>query len=583
MPKNPPHLSEADIRQLSSEQSFSRGKNYYRNGTLFELIRQGNEIRAYCEGSSYEPYRVSATLGGQGVETTFCTCPYDWGGLCKHLVALLLAWVHEPDSFHAIPPLDELLAGRSKDELIGLIKEMLKRQPDLVRLLELPVQPDRQTPLDLEAFRRQISYALRQHDRYDYPNAAATATELAALVETADRFGEAEDWLKAGAIYALILKEVIPHYAELYDEDGDVALVLQGCAEGLGLCLTEGAPAVESRRMWLEALLEAELKDVEMGGLDLAFPAGDIVVEQATDEEWRWIEARVQEAITAQTGHYSDWPREALVRFLARRLAVKGNNRQVDELIMAQGSPQQKAFLLVERSRFDEAIAIAQQHFGELPGLVIQFADALVKAGANEAATAFVVSLLDSRSRSTCLSWLAQHAEKSGDLSGAIEWWRQSLEQSPSLQTYQTMRELAQRLGVWPETRQELLSALETRKLGPILLEIALDEGDVARALELLPQLRVGWYGSNYELRVAQAAEAEYPQAALEIYRRRAEQLIAGRGRENYRSAAELLSRAREIYRHQNAESTWQHYISELRQNNRQLPALQDELKKARL
>ncbi len=583
MSKNLPRLSEADIRQLSNEQSFSRGKNYYRSGALFELIRRGNEIRAYCEGSSYEPYRVSATLGQQSLENTFCTCPYDWGGLCKHLVALLLAWVHEPDSFHTIPPLDELLADRSKDELIGLIKEMLKRQPDLVRLLELPVQPGRQTPLDLDAFRRQISYALRQHDRYDYPNPAATATELAALVETADRFGEAEDWVNAGAIYALILKEVVSQYGDLYDEDGDVALVLQDCAKGLGLCLDEGAPDAETRRTWLEALLEAELKDVEMGGTDLAYPAGDIVVEQATDEEWSWIEARVQQAIAAQTGGFSEWRRESLVGFLAQRMEITGKEEAVDDLILNQGSPRQRAFLLVERAQFDEAVAVARQHFENLPGLVTQFADALVEAGASEAAAAFVVSLLDSRSRSTCLSWLAQHAEKSGDLSGAIQWWRQSLQQTPSLQSYQTIRDLAQRLGAWPETRRELLSELEARKLGHILLEIALDEGEVARALELLSQSRSGWHGINYELRVAQAAEAEYPQAALEIYRRRAEQLIAAHGRDNYRSAAELLSRARDIYRRQNAESTWQSYITALRQNNRRLPALQDEFKKAGL
>jgi hypothetical protein len=74
--------------------------------------------------------------------------------------------------FHTVAPLDELLANRSQQELIALIKEMLKREPDLVRLLELPVQPDRNTPLDLAVFRRQISYALR----HDYPEIDQAAT-----------------------------------------------------------------------------------------------------------------------------------------------------------------------------------------------------------------------------------------------------------------------------------------------------------------------------------------------------------------------------------------------------------------------
>ena len=258
-----------------------------RRGALFDLVRQGNELRAYCEGSSYESYRVSATWDKQGLDSTHCTCPYDWGGLCKHRVALLLAWVHEPESFQAIAPLDELLADRSKDELILLIKEMLKRQPDLARLLELPVQPDRQIPLDLDAFRRQINYALRQHDYYDYPDASSTAGELTALVDTADRFREAGDWANAGRLYSLVLKEVVPKYPELYDEDGDVAIVLQSCAEGLDECFFDGTPDVDTRREWLEALLEAELMDVRMGGIDLATPAGELVIGHATDEEWK--------------------------------------------------------------------------------------------------------------------------------------------------------------------------------------------------------------------------------------------------------------------------------------------------------
>ncbi|MFQ5611684.1 MAG: SWIM zinc finger domain-containing protein, partial [Anaerolineae bacterium] len=554
-------------------------------GALFEPVRQGNELRGYCEGSGYEPYRVSTTLGPAGVEAADCTCPYDWGGICKHIVALLLAWVHEPESFHAIPPLDELLAGRSQEELIALIKEMLKRQPDLVRLLELPVQPDRPrgAPLDLDAFRRQIGYALRRsYDDYGYPRSREVATELSAIVDTARRFREAGDWANAGALFHLILNEVVPQYDELYDEDGDISIVLQDCAEGLGGCFSEGTPAAETRRLWLEALLEAHLKDIDMGGIDLAPPAGEVVIEQATDEEWTWIEARVQEAIAAQTGRYSNWPRESLVSFLAARLAATGQEGQIDDLVFAMGSVEQQAFLLVRRGRFEEAVGIAQEHFSELPGLVIQFADALVEAGAGAQAEAYIAGLLDTRGGSTYLAWLAQRAEQKGEPAVAVDWWRQSIQQAPSFQTYQTLRQLAQQLGQWDHTRAELLAELEAKGSWAILIEVALDEEDIPRALELLPRLR-GWYGGNFELRVAQAAEAGYPQAALDIYRSQAERLIDRRGRENYRAAAGLLARVRGIYRRQKDTAAWEQYVASLREEHRRLRALQDELNKAGL
>lgn len=572
-------ITEADIKQLSTEQSFQRGLNYYRGGALFDLVRQGNELRAYCEGSSFEAYRVSAEIGEQGVESVTCTCPYDWGGICKHSVALLLTWVRKPDSFHTIAPLDEMLAHRSKEDLIVLIKEMLKREPDLTRLLELPVQPDRQTPLNLDAFRRQISYALRMADDYDYRGAEAVATELSALVDNAHRFYEGDDWANAGALYALVLNEVAADYEEIYDENGDVALVLQDCAEGLGKCLAEGEADAEARREWLEALLEAEFKDIEMGGIDLAYPAAEILINQATDEEWTWIEQLIRRAIAGQSNRYSDFGQERLVRFLANRLEMQGDEDQADELALELGSPQQQAFMLIEHHRFDEAVAIAQAHFTDLPGLVTRFADVLVEAGAGPTAEAYMAGLLNTRQGAWYRDWLAQYAEKSGDLSGALQRWQESFTENPGFKTYQSLREVARQLGQWEGLRPKLLAQMEDQKKWTDLIEVALDEADIPRAIELLPNMRWG----NYERRVAQAAERDYPRDSIRIYSRHIEGLIQARDRENYRQAATLLDKVRKLYQKLDEQDTWQQYIGRIRAENSNLPALQDELNKAGL
>jgi uncharacterized Zn finger protein len=104
--KNSYILKEEDVERLATEQSFDKGWDYYRSGAIIEPIRQGNTIRAYCEGSQYEPYRVSATMGDKGIIETDCSCPYDWGGICKHIVALLLMWIHEPEAFEVIQPVE---------------------------------------------------------------------------------------------------------------------------------------------------------------------------------------------------------------------------------------------------------------------------------------------------------------------------------------------------------------------------------------------------------------------------------------------------------------------------------------------
>ncbi|HEV7889226.1 MAG TPA: SWIM zinc finger family protein [Pyrinomonadaceae bacterium] len=308
-----PHLTESHIHELASGKSFERGETYYRDGAVLEPIRQEMELRAQCEGSDYEPYQVSATLGEDGIAETSCTCPYDYGGICKHIVALLLTYVHEPQAFRSIPPLSALLAGRSREELIALIGELIKREPELLSLVELSVTTEEATqgkPLDVAAYRRQTRRALRHESEH------VVEKELRALRELAARSAKTGDWLNAGAVYHAVLDEAVRGYDDMLreiDEDGGIAIVIDEFALGLSQCLKKSNAGAETRRAWLEALLQAELTDIEMGGIDLAPSAREAVLENANDDEWVWIEERLNAAISKSRG----WEREALARFLA--------------------------------------------------------------------------------------------------------------------------------------------------------------------------------------------------------------------------------------------------------------------------
>jgi uncharacterized Zn finger protein len=315
-----PRLTENHIRNLASGSSFERGENYYRDGAVFGAVRQGMELHAQCEGSDYEPYQVSATLTESGIAETSCTCPYDYGGICKHIVALLLTYVHEPQSFRSIPPLTELLAERSREELTALIGEMVKREPELLSLVELSVaaeQARQGETLDVEAYRRQARSALRRG------SPRAVEKELRSLLDLAARLDTAGNWLDAGAVYHAILDETVSGYEDVLwemDEDGDIAAVIDEFARGLSQCLKKGKVDGRTRSAWLEALLEADLTDIEIGGVDLAPSAREAVLENATDEEWEQIEKRIQAAILKG----GDWAREELARFLAAGRKLHG-------------------------------------------------------------------------------------------------------------------------------------------------------------------------------------------------------------------------------------------------------------------
>lgn len=187
-------LTEETILQFCTPQVFDRGEDYYRRGAVTSLVRRGDVLQAEVEGSEYGPYRIAVTFGASGISDADCTCPYDWGGWCKHIAAALLACLHEPEAVEEQPSLQPLLAALDRDQLQTVLLKLAARDPDVaddtaaqVAVLASLAQPSRQaeqaatvaspsiersgstlafsTPIDPRPFRQQVRAALRSLDR----------------------------------------------------------------------------------------------------------------------------------------------------------------------------------------------------------------------------------------------------------------------------------------------------------------------------------------------------------------------------------------------------------------------------------
>jgi uncharacterized Zn finger protein len=132
-------LIEAQIRALASPESFERGREYFHRGAVESLVRRGERLEAAVAGSDYPPYQVVVTLGPTGVVTESCTCPYDWGGACKHVVATLLAYLDDPEAVEERPPLAALLAPLDREQLQRLILGLAHDDPAHSARIELQV------------------------------------------------------------------------------------------------------------------------------------------------------------------------------------------------------------------------------------------------------------------------------------------------------------------------------------------------------------------------------------------------------------------------------------------------------------
>ncbi|HLF29269.1 MAG TPA: SWIM zinc finger family protein [Anaerolineae bacterium] len=134
--KADPPIGEASIKRKTDAQVFERGEDYFDSGAVIRPIRIGNTLIARCHGSGAAPYRVRITFGKQGVSGAECDCPYDWGGYCKHIVALLLTHIRAPGSIEVKPTVQELLAESDRDELITMIEELVGHSPELYGIVD---------------------------------------------------------------------------------------------------------------------------------------------------------------------------------------------------------------------------------------------------------------------------------------------------------------------------------------------------------------------------------------------------------------------------------------------------------------
>src|SRR6266571_5090563 len=151
-----PKLSERDIRAVVGEQNLLSGQGYVRDGSLFDTKLHGRMLRAYCKGTHGETYRVQVTFDDTGIADSFCTCPAGERGYCKHLAALLLAWLEKPGAFIEMDKIEAAVEKLNKAELISLMKQMVQLHPDLEGLIEIirprapkrervPFNPDRKS------------------------------------------------------------------------------------------------------------------------------------------------------------------------------------------------------------------------------------------------------------------------------------------------------------------------------------------------------------------------------------------------------------------------------------------------------
>ena len=130
-------MNNTDWKNLFSSTILQRGKNYFKEGAVDDLLCNGGEVTATVWGT--EEYNVEIWMNGSEVVEMSCSCPYAEDGTpCKHMAAVLFAWTSLPNGINTASkiepqmPLEEAIRCLSVDTL----QKLLLKQAQDNRTLE---------------------------------------------------------------------------------------------------------------------------------------------------------------------------------------------------------------------------------------------------------------------------------------------------------------------------------------------------------------------------------------------------------------------------------------------------------------
>jgi uncharacterized Zn finger protein len=592
-----PTLTEQNIRTFVGEQNFQKGQQLARDGAILNPEQQAMALKAYCYGSLPEPYRVQVTFDGARINSYLCSCPagasvYANRG-CEHAAALLLAWKEQPVAFVQTDDIDTILERQSKAQLITLVKQLLQKQPEVEWQLTMPPLPGHKSvPIDTEEYRDQVDEAFRHAGR-EWDAVYGISSDLYSITETAARFFRQQDYTNAAAIYEVVAMGTLSHYLSYHDEDGALGRVVQDCVEGLGACLESEREDGILREQILGAIFAVYCFDVDHGGFGLTNDIPPEFLQGTTPQEKHLVAQWVRTALAELQGNKqeSDWRRKHYGDLLLALEADLLSDEEFLRIGRETKSIQAVVTRLLELGRADEAAQDACQADG---WQMVKLADLFVQYGQDTAVEAMMNEKAQQEMYTMYADWLKNHYLAKNNLAAALEMAELILRKRPWFAEYQKMRELAIQLGNWETVRQGALTFLETTKSISTLVEVALDEGDIEQALQLLKATKSSGpdgYQWQYDyartpevaLKAAERTEEAYPHASIDLYQQHVERLITGRGRSRYQVACSYLVKIRSLYEKLDEAGHWTNYIAWLRKRHSRLSTLKQELEAAGL
>ncbi len=599
-----PTFDIALLPEYASDKSIQRGREYFREGAVGGLVLRGNQLQANVAGGQPRPYRVEIEFDAEGGAEACCTCPYDYEGWCKHIVAVLLAYAEQPNQVETRSPLVQRLAALDRAQLQTLVLELVERVPRLVDVVEvaltlLALAPEAlatgvasasATPcppasVNIQAIRQQTRSLLRSigsrwdHDGYDNEE-DEVSPDLIDLLEPAQAFLDAGDGRSALAILDAVTDEVRKRWDAL---------------EEIGLQPYDFIDEVQS--LWIEGLLDPTLSADErqhwittLAGWEDDFDSdgsGFIVAAQIAARQG-WDDPALDRILHGETvpgGLWGDNPprcAEAITQARLKILERGGRDEAYLNLARAEGFYLRYALRLLQLDRVQEAIAVGLQQplahtdrlelakalhqRGEIAAALdvaeygLQHTAAPVTGAARIAAMSGDGWRRDSE-RGVLAGWLRDRAIEQGQTERALVAGVIAFQEITEAATYRQLQQLAG--SGWPELKLSLLEFLRTstHPYTDVKVDIFLSEDLLDDAIKTVESHHAS---SETLAQVMDAAIKKRPEWVMIQAHRQAEPIMNEGKSAHYEDAVMWLRKAKKAHDALGQTAEWRSYLGAL-------------------
>ncbi len=583
------------IRAHASPESMRRGQEYYFGGRVDSLALRDDILTATVRGSDIEPYTVRAIVRDGAFVNVSCTCPYDWGDWCKHIVAVALAIAEHPDSVDELPSLRTRLESLDRETLLSLVTRLVKDEPAIEAPVERfltqteihshPAQPAPVVHVDTESIKRRVHAAVHSLDRMRrseaYWHVGGVAGEIRAELDTARAAIEQGQGRLALEIIQAVMEPYVEDWTWLDDSDGEASSVFWEIGNLLAEALLDFDLSPDERSDWADRIDEWIAALSEYGVDD---PLMDAWAAARHGWDSQWLTPPDAGDLTDDDDAIDDdWESPELEAIRTRVLARSGRTEEALEFAAATGQNATYATILARSGNHDAATIWAIEHLTragdafivakELDTLgaranALRVADHGLKLPATSGWTAYVD---DPEARKPIHAqlgtWLRERAEADGEMEIARRAAMAALTAWPTLDSWLAASRLHDD---WNKRREAVLQQIRggPAAYGAGRVDIFLREGLIDDAIAVVSGGQ--WYGGYGLLaRVAQAAIETRPEWIIATSKRQADEIMDRGDAAHYDIAVQWLGRARAAAIARGKMAEWQDYLDQITTTHR--------------